>query len=201
MGSRLQSWCHHHGADDQQASAVTKFVLTKYQEPHRHYHNLEHIRSSLTCLDQLGRSEDLIEGAIWFHDVIYDPSRTDNESESTIFFESSTTPWLEHAVRDEIIRLILATDPRTSRKGKRLEDLMVDIDLAVLGSEPASYERYRDAIRQEYGHVPEADFRRGRAAILEGILAEKIYRSPEFQHLEGLARQNLATELAELTKL
>ena len=131
MKTRLHRWCQNHGANDHQATTLTDSVFAKYSEAHRHYHHLEHICSSLTHLDQLGWTDDLLEGAIWFHDVIY--------------------------------------------------------------------EDYRHAIRREYQHIPEKDFKRGRAVILERFLAGKIYLSTEFQHLEPSAKQNLAKELADLT--
>ena len=199
MKTRLYRWCLKHGADDRQATALTDSVFAKYSEAHRHYHNLEHIRRSLGHLDRLGWSDDLLEGAIWFHDVIYDPSRNDNETASAHFFETSTSAWIDREIQAEITRLILATDLRNPRTSDPLEVLMVDIDQAILGSDTASYETYRHDIRREYQHIPEKDFKRGRAAILENILAGKIYLSTEFQHLEASARQNLAKELADLT--
>lgn len=201
MKTRLHRWCQKHGANDRQATALTDSVFAKYSEAPRHYHHLDHIRSSLAHLDRLGWSDDLLEGAIWFHDVIYDPSRSDNEAASARFFEASTSAWIDQEIQAEIARLILATDLRNPRTDDPLEILMVDIDLAILGSDTASYECYRHAIRREYQHIPEKDFKRGRTVILERLLAGRIYQSSEFQHLEPVARQNLAKELADLTAI
>ena len=198
MNPRLLSWCQNHGADEHQASSTTAAVVAKYQEAHRHYHNLEHVLSSLDWLDQLAFHDPLIEGAIWFHDVIYDPTRSDNEVASAHYFESATSPWLDLETRNEITRLILATDPSIPPTGDPLQQLMVDIDLAILGSKPDAYESYRKAIRREYQHVSEPDFKRGRAAILERFLAKRIYQTTEFQHLEEPARENMNRGLALL---
>lgn len=199
MNTRLHNWCHRQGAYDHQSKLVVEGVMAKYKEAHRSYHHLDHIRSSLAHLDRLGWSDDLLEGAIWFHDVIYDPSRSDNEAASARFFETSTSPWIDQKIQGEITRLILATNLRNPRTADLLEILMVDIDLTILGSDSASYETYRHDIRREYQHIPETDFKRGRAAILEHLLAGKIYLSTDFQHLEPAARKNLANELADLT--
>ena len=59
-----------------------------YAHPSRAYHNLEHIHN---MLEKLTESEKLAESphriilAIWFHDSVYDPRRTDNELKSAEF--------------------------------------------------------------------------------------------------------------------
>ena len=60
-------------------------LMEKYTEKHRYYHNMDHINSSLGHLDELSCSMENsynIEVALWFHDVIYDPKKTDNEKMS-----------------------------------------------------------------------------------------------------------------------
>jgi len=60
-------------------------LLALYQEPIRHYHNLDHIRHCLGEFDlfrNLSRDPDALETAIWFHDAVYDPTRDDNEARS-----------------------------------------------------------------------------------------------------------------------
>ena len=56
-----------------------------YQEKHRAYHNLEHVND---CLNQLDNFESeitdkhIIEMAIWYHDIIYNPYGKNNELKS-----------------------------------------------------------------------------------------------------------------------
>jgi len=66
-------------------------------------------------------------------------------------------------------------------------------------SEAHRHYNHLEHIRREDQPIPKKDFKRGRAAILENILAGKVYQSSEFQHLEASVRQNLAQELADLT--
>lgn len=200
MSPRLKNWCLKHGADETQSTSLVEAVLSKYSETHRHYHNLEHIHSSLAHLDQLDPSNAALEGAIWFHDVIYDPSSSQNESQSARFFESLTTSWLDPACIAKVVRLILTTDLRLPRSEDREEVLMVDIDLAILGSKAATYERYRQSIRREYSHVPEDDFKQARSLILRQLLARPIFHGSDLEHLEVQARSNLRHELNELTR-
>ena len=58
-------------------------LIAAYTAPGRHYHNLAHIED---CLDALARVENLsavereiLSEAIWWHDVVYDATRSDNE--------------------------------------------------------------------------------------------------------------------------
>jgi predicted metal-dependent HD superfamily phosphohydrolase len=99
-------------------------------------------------------------------------------------------------MRREVDDLILFTrhdlDPDT-RDGK----LMVDIDLASLGLPPEMFDANGRAIREEYAHVPEDDFRRGRASLLGRFLNRpRIYLTDEFfNRYETQARQNLRRSL------
>ena len=49
----------------------------------RHYHNLAHIEDCLGALarvDNLSAAErEILSEAIWWHDVVYDATRSDNE--------------------------------------------------------------------------------------------------------------------------
>jgi predicted metal-dependent HD superfamily phosphohydrolase len=67
-------------------------------------------------------------------------------------------------------------------------------------SEPARYDAYAAAIRQEFIHVPEPDYRAGRARVLDHFAARAvIYPDPAFAATyDQQARTNLVRELASL---
>ena len=69
-----------------EAEPVWAQLSDRYAEPHRAYHNLDHIAHCLRAFDDaahLALSPDAIEMAIWFHDVIYNaPDTTGNEAKS-----------------------------------------------------------------------------------------------------------------------
>lgn len=185
---------------------MTPALEAAYAEPHRRYHSRAHIEACLVLLAGLGGLSDqnrrLLEYAIWWHDAVYDPTRSDNEAVSADMARRDLMAMGEPAaVVDEVARLILLTKGHTVPPGDRLGALLVSIDLAVLGGEPADYDAYAAGVRHEYAHVPEPAFRAGRARVMQHFLdAEAIYPDPTFRaRLEARARANITREIAALT--
>jgi predicted metal-dependent HD superfamily phosphohydrolase len=193
----------------QAASAALFDELARaYSQPGRHYHNLGHIAQLIGLLDQYGqdlRCPDAIELAIFFHDAVYVPIRSDNEAASAALARARLTALgaIEPLVR-EVERLILAT-----RHGTAFADavsdpdlaLLLDLDLSVLGAERAMYAAYAAAIRREYAVVPDLIYRPGRRRVLAEFRARpRIYATPRlYEAWEGAARANLEWESAALT--
>ena len=80
------------------------------------------------------------------------------------------------------------------------EQLLVDIDLAILGADIARFDEYERQVRAEYGWVPAFVFRRTRRKILQAFLARPaLYASLHFhERLETKARVNLTRAVAKL---
>jgi predicted metal-dependent HD superfamily phosphohydrolase len=195
LKKRFITWCVHHGARETAASELWIQLSDLYREAHRRYHHLGHIQASLDEFDATGSDNSLIEGAIWFHDVIYDPKRGDNEAASVAWFLDATSPWLDPQSTAAITRLIEATDFRLPPSDDPDSQLMVDIDLAILSASPEAYAKYCRAIRQEYAHVSDEAFRKGRAKVMAGFLEGPIYRTVWFRGREERARANIQAEL------
>ncbi|MBS0297676.1 MAG: phosphohydrolase [Proteobacteria bacterium] len=184
---------------------MTPELRARYAEPHRRYHSLAHIED---CLAELATVSGLtadqrltLERALWWHDAIYDPTRSDNEAESAALAERELSALgVPEAPRAEVARLILLTCGHTVAPGDRLGALMISIDLSILGRSPDAYDRYAAQIREEYAHVPDALYRAGRAAVMRRFLeAETIYADPAFAaRFETPARANIAREIAAL---
>lgn len=182
---------------------VLASLLTRWAEPHRRYHTLQHLRECLALSENtraLAQRPGEVAIAVWFHDAIYDTSRHDNEMRSAdwareVLLEAGATS--ECAAR--VHALIMAT---CHGEMPVLPDakLLVDIDLAILGAAPARFDEYERQIRAEYGFVPEARFRAKRAEILRGFLGRPVLFSTPVHaaRLDAPARANLARALAAL---
>jgi predicted metal-dependent HD superfamily phosphohydrolase len=190
------------GADSAATTTAFNDLVARYTEPHRIYHNLQHVRHVLGLVQEYGdpsTDRATVELAVWFHDVIYDPHASDNEERSADHAEQEVGR-LGVQGAESLRPLILATKTHVCPPGDMDCKLLIDADLAILGSPPEEYDRYAVAIGMEYAWVPEADYSRGRGEALRGFLQrERIYSLPAFHdRFEGQARRNLARELAGL---
>ncbi|WFU15624.1 phosphohydrolase [Bradyrhizobium sp. CB3481] len=175
-------------------------LIAAYTAPGRHYHNLAHIEDCLAALaridDVSAREREILTEAICWHDIVYDATRADNEERSAELAEQH----VRADIAAEVGRLICLTKTHDVKPGDRLGAILISIDLSILGSEPARYDAYAAAIRQEFIHVPEADYRAGRAKVLGHFAARPvIFPDPAFAaKYDQKARANLARELASL---
>ena len=179
-------------------------LLRAYAEPQRHYHTAGHV---LACLRELRAAEPALEAqrrgvlelALFFHDAVYDPRRTDNEEASARLAEEFLQGLLNAGEVERVAALVRATDHRRPPRDEE-EALVVDADLAILGRPWEEFAGYEAAIREEYGHVAEEAFRAGRRKVLEHFLArDRIYTTGWFfKQYEAAARINLQESIARL---
>ncbi len=178
-------------------------LIKAYSEKHRFYHNTLHIKAVLSHLDKvtsLAENPTEIELALWFHDAIYKPFSKDNEQQSA---DWSSELLENESVDPEVIKrvhkLIIATI-HSSNLDSVDEQLIVDIDLTILGSFSDVYDEFETNIRKEYKWVPKPIYRKKRKEILVSFLnREKIYQTNYFQsNFEQQARLNIERALIQL---
>src|SRR5262245_34460121 len=175
-------------------------LVAAYTSPGRHYHDLNHVEDCLAALadvDNLSALErEILSAAIWWHDAVYDATRADNEERSARLAEQHVRP----DIRQEVGRLIRLTKTHDVQGGDRLGAILISIDLSILGADPARYDAYAAAIRREFIHVSDADYRTGRARVLSQFAARPaIFPDPGFAaRYDRQARENLAREIASL---
>ena len=176
-----------------------------YSEPHRHYHNMGHIRHCLRELQEVReRCDDpvAVEVAIWFHDCVYEPTRHDNEKRSAqVAAEMLQRMGADDLFVNRVKSLIVATQHVDVPCGND-QQFLVDIDLAILGRPQEEFDHYELAIRKEYAHVPHSAFKKGREAILRSFLERRaIFNTQHFQDkYEATARSNLRKSIRQLTE-
>jgi len=178
-------------------------LVKRYAEPHRAYHTLEHIEHCLNELDQVRRlaiNPDAIELALWYHDAIYDTKAKDNEERSAAFAAKVIkNALLPDNLGQTIATLIMATK-HTVASADPDAQLLVDIDLSILGQSEDKFDEYERQIRKEYGWVADDMFVAGRSAILKSFLDRPTIYSMRFfrSKYEAQARLNIARSLARL---
>ena len=177
-------------------------LIRRWSEPHREYHDLDHLRHVLTTLDELlsagvAFDHEAAVLAAWFHDAIYEIAAPDNEERSALLAESMLAG---RGIRLEVARLVRATAAHYVEDGDANAAALCDADLSILGSDASVYDEYRAKVRREYAAVPDELYRPGRADVLEQLLGLDALFHTEIGRArwEDRARKNLMREVAEL---
>lgn len=175
-------------------------VLAAYSEGHRAYHTRQHLDD---CLGLFEDTRSLCEHphevamALWFHDIVYKPRRSDNETASA--------NWLTRVAaglgvaESSIARmhaLVMATRHTASVAGVDAA-LLVDIDLSILGASDQRFDAYETQVRREYRWVPGPIYQAKRAQILQSFLDRPEIYTTELFHdrFEQAARANILRSL------
>lgn len=189
---------------DARGAEIYRDLRQRYSEDHRRYHTPAHIAHCLKLFD-LARSEmndpDAVEMSIWFHDVIYDASASDNEERSAKYFSETCgkdVDWkFQSKVRDLIIVTIHKELPLTPD-----EKYMVDIDLSSFGLPWDRFLRDSEAVREEFRHMSDEEFYSAQRKFLESLVSRKHFCFTKFfrERHEKTARKNIARYLNMLEK-
>jgi predicted metal-dependent HD superfamily phosphohydrolase len=189
-------------------SAEGEKLLRHWGRWPRAYHSTPHLQACLLHLKRLETERpnaledaNAVALALWFHDAIYWPWKTNNEARSaqwaSRFLRAQGLPEQQVAAVHQHIM-----DTR-HQPGALTGDALwvVDIDLAILGQPDAVYRKFEQAVRQEYRFVPWGKYVAGRSAVLQGFQnRDRIYETDHFAlRLESQARINLAMALNALS--
>jgi predicted metal-dependent HD superfamily phosphohydrolase len=191
----LQAWAVDPLLQDQAFGDISKHLA----EPGRFYHTLQHVKDALEIVEELRsctRNLKAVKLAVWLHDVIYDSHAPDNEERSAEYAEQLCA---RTSIPDgkRVAALILTTKTHEAGADDPDVQVLIDADLAVLGSSEPAYHEYAVKIRQEYAWVPELTYRVKRRQVLEKFLTRpKIFHF--LGRLEESARRNIAAEIAHL---
>ncbi len=188
------------GAPDE---SVFHALISRYSEPHRKYHTTRHLDECFDKLEELRMTAshpDEIELALWFHDAIYDVTRQDNEQKSADWARAAIVEaGLSASIAERVHALVMVTR-HNAAPATIDENILVDVDLSILGAEPDRFDEYEKQIREEYSWVPEILFRSRRREILKAFLDRpSIYSTRVFvEAYESQARENLERSIKTL---
>lgn len=209
------------------APAVWDIIATHYNQPHRHYHTLEHLYELFAELKPYMATNPFSPAmglAIVFHDLVYevDPSAyPQNETASAKkmlqLLAKHAPAWLarEHSMHEQVYlaaEIIVATKTHKMHadwvKAKpallHAAQLFLDADMAILAASPQRLQQYDAQIAGEWGQPlgrENFQFCSGRMRALESFKAAgPIFLTPEFAHLEPQAQANIAQLAAHWSK-
>ncbi|KAK6188472.1 hypothetical protein SNE40_004639 [Patella caerulea] len=205
--SRFLELCHRLHIDMGISQKWFTIIVERYGEHLRKYHTLQHLEDMFFYYDKwkpsLSKPDDVLL-AIYFHDIVYDPTANDNEEKSIQLFEdfiSDSCPDMTE-VKRSVIYLIQTTITHLTAFDEKNDDLnyFLDFDMAILGSDEKDYREYADNIRKEYKHHSDDVFNTKRIAVLENFLKRPhIFNTDSFRDLyEDKARLNITEEIKRL---
>jgi predicted metal-dependent HD superfamily phosphohydrolase len=197
----------HYALTDYHANQTFDWLMSQYQEPHRYYHNLNHLHHLFsTPTSNSGYNRSLPRTLFFFfHDSIYNIPSTTNEEDSMAEFESRIRYMGFVDKSNEIIKIVsdaISLSKHTEPCNNPLQQELLDADLSILGVNPQDYHEYLINIRNEYGVVPQSVWHEKRGEFLEFMLSKpKIFQSTTFHpKYEEQARQNMSEELKKYTR-
>ncbi len=195
--------------DEDQIRDTFDRIVQFYNSEGRYYHNLSHIGYMLTEAGKLStvlNDYDSFLYAIWFHDVIYDTKRSDNEEKSSEFAEKFLKS-INYDVENnnKVINLIIKTKNHSHIDLNEDYDTQVflDLDLLILGANKELYRKYAENVRKEYSFVPDKIYAEERIKILDVFLnQEYVFKTERFRkQFEQRVRKNIQSEINTLEHL
>ena len=186
---------------------------TAYGGVARYYHNLDHLVHGLCEIRVWAANTrpdpadvEIIKQAFWFHDAEYGHGGVAGALSNE---EASAQLWLGSVLAQEMAdaaELIRATDHfQEATIAHRLKDIMLSVDLAILGQDDEVYQNYAQAIRKEYIHLPDVKYREQRGGALAHLCrkaeAGQLYGNRYFaDQYNERALDNMHREMEMLAK-
>jgi predicted metal-dependent HD superfamily phosphohydrolase len=200
-------------------AAVFDRLMLAYGETHRAYHTITHISHGLRLYEELvlsanayEESRALVLVAYWFHDAVYAQGLlATNEAQSAkLLRDACEQMGIGGTAPQTMAEFILSTKKHELITGGTFEEpklhawtseMMIDIDLAILGTDAYTFAKFERDVRAEYNWVPlESLYMSGRKKVIAGFLSRShIYYQPKaYVRFEAAARRNMERLLRDL---
>ncbi|WP_448702995.1 adenylyltransferase/cytidyltransferase family protein [Mucilaginibacter sp. AW1-3] len=149
-------------------------IITRYAEPHRFYHTFTHIEELLNQLEaKQFYDNDVLFLAAVYHDIVYDPTRNDNEQLSADEFEKDAAIYLkpiDNGIIDEVKQVIL--DTQTHSPATELSAVFCEMDMSVLKRPFAGLIAYEEQVFKEFQFYDYKAYKAGRLDFLTKVQSE-----------------------------
>ena len=181
-----------------------KAIENHYTHKNRAYHNLAHLSNMFGEAKKWEAhiaDYEVLQFTIWFHDIVYNSLKKDNELKSALFAkEILEQTSLEKERIEQCYQQILLTINHQPAISASLDDrFLVDFDLEILSKDWESYKIYSQQVRKEYWMYPFVLYKNGRKKAMRHFLErDSIYQTPFYQkEKEAQARKNIEREIEE----
>lgn len=175
-------------------------IEINYSNTSRTYHTLTHLENLFEQLNEVKshiNDWDTILFTMFYHDIVYNPSRNDNEEQSAEVarkqLQSLSVP---QEMISKCIQQIIATKSHSISPDNDT-NIFTDADLSILGQDWEVYSEYSKQIRKEYSIYSDSEYNLGRKNVIKHFLdMENIFKSDIFRvKYENPARRNLLREM------
>ena len=154
----------------------------RWSERHRHYHALHHLIQILQDIEKSAWFTELslvdkhaLLLAAFFHDIIYDPKRTDNEDKSIEYFLNS------YISRDiklmYVVRNLIEVTKYRKRPFGKLEKIFWEADNAGFRKGFSHLMKNEKLLQKEFAHVPREKYKKGKIEFIKsniGLFGHKV---------------------------
>jgi len=173
-----------------------------YTSHSRYYHNLKHLKNMLSELIQIQSEVEDLDGllfAIYYHDIVYKSTKSNNEHQSALVFKNRIAPTSFQNLKKCMLQIEATKEHKTSEDTDT--NILLDLDLSILGKTTEEYKIYTESIRKEYQIYPDFLYKKGRKKVLKSLLElDSIYKTDYFKNqYENQAKENLKLELQLLS--
>jgi len=153
-------------------------LFSMWNESHRYYHDLNHLTSLTSDIDNIYKnkvSEKEYEKLILlatFHDIIYDPTKNNNEEMSAEFFENLCVDKSNPDVL-EIKQAIL--DTKDHKSTTNLSEKFNKLDMGIVEKGFDELLQWEEGISSEYlSCYTKEEYKKGRLQFLESLLDKYV---------------------------
>lgn len=148
-------------------------LLSMWNESSRHYHNLDHLTSLLSDIDEKYKDKvsekeyEKLKLVALFHDIVYDPSKNDNEEKSADFFINVCQDKGQDVL--EIKQAIL--DTKSHQSSTTISEKFNKLDMSIIEKNYEELLKWEEGISSEFiPYYGEEKYKQGRLQFLESFL-------------------------------
>lgn len=195
------------GSDDDTGVRLFDRLVSRHRERQRRYHRIQHVEAVIGHVTDLAAHESVrdlgaVVAAAFWHDAIHEPQHPNNERASARLATRDLTELGWSSQRCQAVASMIEATAGHADPADIDAAVLLDADLAILAADAADYDRYALAVRDEYSHFDDSEWRAGRTTVLNGFIQrESIFATQTGRdRWETAARRNIEAELEKLTR-